>query len=52
MKFKGQVPTCRTLHASAILNEKLIVYGGIDGRKEEADINYLWMLQPLLKSPP
>jgi len=52
MKFKSETPSCRTLHAFAICDEKLLIYGGTDGRKEDADINDLWMLQPLLKQPP
>ena len=52
MKFKSETPSCRTLHAFAICNERLMIYGGTDGRKEDADINDLWMLQPLLKQPP
>ena len=52
MKFRNETPSCRTLHAEAVLNEKLIIYGGTDIKNHDASTNFLWVLEPLLREPP
>jgi hypothetical protein len=48
IKFQEETPTCRTFHASASYNERLIIYGGTDINKEDADPKEFWILEPLI----
>jgi hypothetical protein len=49
MKFKNETPSCRTLHAEAVLNERLLIYGGTDIKDHDASTSFLWVLEPLLR---
>ena len=52
MKFQDQTPTCRTFHAQASYNERLIIYGGTDINKDDANPSELWVMEPLLQRKP
>ena len=47
MKFIKEIPSCRTLHASTSIGENVFIYGGVDKQTKDADVNNVWMLQPL-----
>ena len=52
MKFNSEIPSCRTLHAQITYKERLILYGGTDLNEGHAEVNELWILQPLLLQKP
>ena len=52
IKFQEETPSCRTFHAQASYNERLIIYGGTDINKDDAQPNELWMIEPLLNQKP
>lgn len=52
MKFKDELPQCRTYHAQTTYNERLYIYGGTDIMQKDAPSNELWYLDPLKQEAP
>ena len=52
MKFDDVMPSCRTMHAQIVHQERMFIYGGTDLKYLNASAEEVWYLDPLrMRSP-